>query len=541
MSSFGAAMTLTGCTVNATSTSNNQYLNGLGVNSGSITATSSTVINLGTSNANGSFTTIESSGGTFNLTGASTINMLGTSSYLSNDYTVRTGLTVTPSTWNITGSTINMGSAGGSAGASSEIFNAGVFNFGAASLININGANTEILNTNSTYSGTTYSGIFIANATSVINPTSTTAVIYNTLASNYFTFLSTISASATIGTLGLGATIVGQYNVQRYLNGGSGYLRNYRMLSSPVNMTNYVSSASNLIDLSYIGATATVPTTTPTTYYGAFIGGPDPSFGGGVHTFTNPLMYLYQENIAPGSAYNAAFTSGKNVGVVSLNAAANTIGTKNTALGAGSMSPASAAPSVASTATALPAYDNSTGIAVPPGNGYITYYVGNSQDATPSSSANEPTASTVTASGYINQGQVQLYLWGSDSPYLTDTYGIPNVRLPGITVVGNPYPSTIDLQQVWADNASAVTPSLYQLDNTTQQFDTYNATAHASSTAVSAEYIATGLGFYVHTDSLGTTKQFYFQEDQKNTFNNRWLLSSADQLRRNTSPGPNCR
>lgn len=514
MSSFGAAMTLTGCTVNAISTSNNQYLNGLGINTGSITATSSTVINLGTSNANGAFTTVNASGGTFNLTGGSTINMLGSSSFISNDYTVRAGLTVTSATMNITGSTINMGSSGGSDGVSSEIFNSSVFNFNAASIINMNGANSEILNTNSTYSGTTYSGIFIANPTSVINPTSTTAVIYNTLASNYFTLESNTSASATIGTLGTGATIVGQYNVQRYLNGGAGYLRNYRMLSSPVNMTNYVSSGSNLIDLSYIGATATIPTTTPTTFYGAFIGGPDPSFGGGVHTFVNPLMYLYQESIAPGSAYNAAFTSGKNVGVASLNAAANTVGTKSVALGAGSMSPASAAPSVPSTATALPSYDNATGVVVPPGNGYITYYVGNSQDATPSS-ATVPTASTVTASGYINQGQVQLYLWGSDSPYLTDTYGIPNVRLPGITVVGNPYPSTIDLENVWYDNASAISVSLYQLDNTTQQFDTYNASTHASSTAVSAEYIGSGLGFYVHTDSLGTTKQFYFQEDQK--------------------------
>jgi hypothetical protein len=506
----GATMTLSGCTANATSTSNTNAITGLGVGAGSLTATSSTVINLGTSSSNGAFTTVNINGGTFTLSGASTINLIGQSSNLANDYYIPGAV----STMNITGSTVNMGTTSGNDGVNSEIYNSSVFNLNAASLINMNGANSEILNTSTTYGGTTYPGIFIANATSVINPTSTTSVIYNTLASNYFTLLSTSAASATIGTLGTGAKITGQYNVQRYLNGGSLYLRNYRMLSSPVNMTGYVSNAANLIDLTYLGATATVPTSTPTTYYGAFLGGPDASFGGGVHTFANPLMYLYQENITPGSAYKSSFTSGKNVGIVSLNAANNTLGTKNTAAGAGSMSPASAAPSVASTSIPLPGYDNATNVAVPPGNGYIVYYVGNNQDTTPSAVV-APTASTISASGYINQGQVQLYLWGSDSPYLTNTYGVSGVRLPGITVVGNPYPSTIDLQKVWADNSAAITPSLYQLDNTTQQFDTYNASTHSSSTSLSSEYIGSGLGFYVHTDSLGTTKQFYFQEDQK--------------------------
>jgi hypothetical protein len=498
----GATMTLTGCTVNATGTSNTNQITGIGVSAGgTLTATGATVINLGTTSSNGSFTDVLMDGGTFNLSGGSTLNAIGNSAFI--EEAPASGLPAI----NVNASTINLGTSAGSDGVSSDIYNSGLFYLNASSFINMNGASTQITNTTSTNAGTTYNGIFVAASTSVINPTSTTGVIYNTLASNYFTLLSDANGSATIGTMGSGAKITGKYNVQRYLRGGAQYLRNYTLLSSPVNTNAYTSSQYNTIDLTYLGAQATIPTATPTTYYGAFIAGPGSGFGGGIHTIANPLMYLYQEDIAPGANYAKSFTDGKNVGVVSINTANSTIGTISTAAGIGTGSP--------STPASLPGYDNSTGTLVPPGNGYILYYIDNDARTAAASVASVPNASNVTASGYINQGQVQLFMWGSRSGSLTDTYGIPGVRLPGITVIGNPYPSTLDLQQVYVDNSSAITPSLYQLDKTTEQFDAYNAATHASSTSLSSEYVASGLGFYIHVDSLGSTKAFYFQEDQK--------------------------
>jgi hypothetical protein len=511
--------TFTGCTINSSSISDNQYLTGMGCQAGTFTITGSSLVNMGTASNNGNYNGLKCEGGTFNISGSTVVNLKGPSSFISNDYTKATQFNLTiknpQAYFNINSSTINLGTVGNSDGLGANIYNtdAAFFNLNAGSVINMNGTNSEIENTSSANAaGTTGYGVFQAASTSVINPTSTTAIVYNMNGADYFTLLSDINGSATIGQLGAGAQVSGKYNVQRYLNGGATYLRNYRLLSSPTNTDNATSSGTNHIDLSYLGANTVIPYTT-TTFYGAFIGGPGATFGGGIHTFTNPLMYLYQENIAPGTAYNQSFTSGKNVGIVSLDTLHNTLGTLNTASGYGSGS-STTSPSVPSTSISEPSYDNGTGVIVPPGNGYIMYYVGNSTNTAPTS-ATAPTASTVTATGYINQSQVQLYMWGSDSPNLTDTYGITGVRLPGITIVGNPYPSTIDLGMVWYDNANAITPSLYQLDKTNQQFDTYNASTHASSTSLSSEYVASGQGFYIKVDSLGTTKTFYFQEDQK--------------------------
>jgi hypothetical protein len=516
--------TFTNCNINTSSISNNKYLTGMASNAGTFTITGSSVVNLGTSASNGNYNALKCVGGTFTISGSSVVNLKGPSSYLFNAYTKATQFQLTikdpQAIFNVTGSTINLGTAGGSDGTGANIQNtaAGYFNLNAGSVINMNGANTEVLNTNGVDStGTLGYGVFQAASTSVINPTSTTAIVYNTNGAPYFTLLSDLNGSATIGQLGAGAQVSGLYNVQRYLNGGATYLRNYRLLSSPTNTDNATSSKTNHIDLSYLGASAVIPYI-GTNFNGAFIGGPGNTFGGGIHSVANPLMYLYQESIAPGTLYNKSFTSGKNVGIVSLDTLHNTVGTLNTASGYGSGS-SGFSPSQPSSLISEPAYDSGTGVIVPPGNGYIMYYVGNNTTTTPTSPT-APSASVVTATGYINQSQVQLYMWGSDSPYLTDTYGITGVRLPGITIVGNPYPSTIDLQKVWSDNSGAITPSLYQLDKTNQQFDTYNAATGISSTGnigglSASEYVASGQGFYIHVDSMGNTKQFYFKEDQK--------------------------
>jgi hypothetical protein len=84
------------------------------------------------------------------------------------------------------------------------------------------------------------------------------------------------------------------------------------------------------------------------------------------------------------------------------------------------------------------------------------------------------------------------------------------------------------------------------LDKTNQQFDTYNASTHISSTSLSSEYVASGQGFYIHVDSLGTTHNFYFQEDQKTPsatapffppISNFAVVTPAARISDNLNPG----
>jgi hypothetical protein len=237
---------------------------------------------------------------------------------------------------------------------------------------------------------------------------------------------------------------------------------------------------------------------------GAYIAGP---LAGFPHIETNSLIYLYQESILPGVNFDKSFTSGKNVSVQGINTTPGyNVYTKSTASGGTTPS------------------DNSTtspGVLVPPGNAYLLYYIGNSSSAV---NATTPTASTLVSTGYINQGTIQLYMWGiTPSATLTYNYDYPQTttgqRFPGNTMVGNPYPSTIDLVAVYNDNSTAIIPTFYTLDATTHNFDTFNATPpYLSSTSISDRYVGSGQGFYIHVDSsqsTPTSRLFYFEENQK--------------------------
>jgi len=362
----------------------------------------------------------------------------------------------------------------------------GTVNLNSGAVINLSG--------NPSYISNGDNAIFTCGPTSVINLTGTNSSVANT-STNPFTLQSSAAGSATIGTIASGsAGISGTYNVQRFITGGSSTYRNYRLLSCPINMisANAPTSASNLIDLSYLDNNTTVPATT----YGAFIGGPGTGFGGGIHVTTNPLMYLYQESITPGTTYNAAFTSGKNVGVKTLTGTSPNyyITTVSTATGG----------------------LNSSTVKVPVGNGWIMYYIGDDQRTTLSAST-VPNSCTITATGYINQGTIPVYMWGA-TPTSTLTYTTgTNSRLPGLTMVGNPYPSTLNLYQVYQDNSTSIGSTFYQLSNTNQTFPSYNAASTGASTAGGTQYVVSGQGFYVNVLSTTGTKTLTFKETEKAT------------------------
>ncbi|MES2426485.1 MAG: T9SS type A sorting domain-containing protein [Bacteroidota bacterium] len=362
--------------------------------------------------------------------------------------------------------TINNGSTINITGYRSYITNSGTFYAGtsnSACTINVSGKGNSLSPYSITNSGTFYLG-----STSAINLTGTdSSNPTNLVNTGTFTFQSDANGSAILGQLGSGSSTVGNYNVQRYLTGGNVKYRSYRLLSSPVN-------SSGNIDLSYIGANATIG---GTTYYGALTAGP--SGGGFTVTNANPTLYLYDESRA---SNNSTFTSGKNIGVVAV------AGTNVSTL----------------TGTTVAA-----GKTIPVGNGFMFYFIGNNQSSSTASNR-VPENTTITAIGTINQQDVPVKLWntGTTGLYLTNN------------LVGNPYPSTIDLNQVYSDNynltTNPISPIFYELSNINpgQSYGIYNGALFTSSGNAS-RFIASGQGFFATVTANNQT--ITFKEDQKAT------------------------
>jgi hypothetical protein len=442
------------------------------------------------------------------------------------------GIYMSGGTFNFSGTTalpsiLNLGNTGGSTGVGSLIYlTGGNFNLGAYSTLNINNVNT---NATLPYSFYNNGGVVTCASTSVINPTSTTSYIDNLSTATSFTLFSDANGCATIGPLPTTGTpkITGLYNVQRYISAAS---RNYRLLASPVNETSATTASTtaspNVVNISAIGFDN--PTTPAPGFNGAFIAGPGAGFSPNINA--NPTMYLYQESLLPGTGENKSFTSGKNVGIINISTASPYgVSTQSTAA-AGQTGP-----------------DNNTsnGVVIPAGNGYLLYYI---HDNTSTNTSGPVTTATTTATGYINQGTVPFILWGTQTPTpSTLTYAMTltpvtispaNGQLyPGVTLVGNPYPSSIDLNGVFTDNygsggAFINTPNggeaFYELNPTNNQFVSYNysiATGTGQVSGGSSQYIASGQGFYVTVErNLGTLN---FKEDQKVTVPVTSLVSES--------------
>jgi len=300
----------------------------------------------------------------------------------------------------------------------------------------------------------------------------------------YLTLMSGASSTATAYTPS-GTTISGNVNVQRYITSGSGS-RGYRLLCSPVNVSLSTSGAGNL-SLSYLNANASFG---GTTYYGAFTEGPGTGFT--TNGWANPIIYLYDESRPTN---NTSFVAGKNVGVYSI--ASGTVTTINGA-------PAT----------------TTTGVSVPIGNSYLFYFVGSNQ-STIVSSSRVPDATTLTASGYLNQGNVPVTFWKTNSttiPYDVTT-GTTNY---GLNQIGNPYASTISLNTLYSDNYNITTNPIgnafYELIPG-GNYVTYNASnGHVSDTRAS-QYIVSGQGFLIQATGSSPAETITFKEDQKVAYN----------------------
>jgi hypothetical protein len=306
----------------------------------------------------------------------------------------------------------------------------------------------------------------------------------------YLTLMSGASSTATAYTPS-GTTITGNVNVQRYITSGSNS-RGYRLLCSPVNVSLSTSGAGNL-GLSYLNANASFG---GTTYYGAFTEGPGTGFT--TNGSTNPIIYLYDESRPTD---NSSFVSGKNIGVYAITGSSGSPAYNVTSIGG------------------KPAVTTS-GVSIPVGNSYLFYFVGSNQ-STIVSSSRIPDATTLTATGYLNQGNVPVTFWKTNSttiPYDVTT-GTTNY---GINQIGNPYASTINLNTLYSDNYNATTNPIgnayYELIPG-GNYVTYNASnGHVSDTRAS-QYIVSGQGFLIQATGSSPAETITFKEDQKAAYN----------------------
>jgi len=371
--------------------------------------------------------------------------------------------------------------------------NSGIFiaNPTATSKVSFYGTNQTLVD--KTIAGTTFNNVtFSGNNTAITGSTGNFAVGAAgtlTMSANakltagsgsvggagYLTLMSNASSTATVAAIPANSSIQGNVNVQRFITGGAG-TRGYRLLTSPVNVSLNASGGGSL-SLGYLNTNASFG---GVTYPGAFTEGPGTGFT--YNGSFNPIIYLYDES-RPST--NQGFTAGKNIGIYSI---------------------------TGNTVTTLAGSTQTPGVSIPVGNSYLLYYVGDNHDATQGAvvATRVPESIDITATGYLNQQNVPVKFWNTGStniPYDVTT----GTSYPGLNQVGNPYPSTISLDQVAADN-TAINKVFWELVPG-GSYVSYNAANHAVSDARASKYILSSQGFLVEAQATGET--LTFKEDQK--------------------------
>jgi hypothetical protein len=385
----------------------------------------------------------------------------GTGPILNNSGT----LTASASTFNLTGNY-------------SSINNSGTLTANA-STINLTGSNCSIANT----------GTFNLGTASIIYPTSTTASVTNT-SPGIFTLKSNATGSAAIGTCS-STVFTGIFNVERFLSGGGlSSNRGYRLLSSPVNQTADAAgtlTTPNTFGLFYLGLHSYGGTNN---YPGALtvgIGGPANGFK---ISNNNPTIYFYDES----QVYNGrSFTLGNHAPVYAI-------------------TPTSTGSGVNLITTSTEDIGSLTTVKVPVGNGFLMYFVGPSS-RTDAWATTPPADVTLTANGHLNQGTIPVKLWTSATTLSYTTGTAVTHPYPGLNMVGNPYPCTIDLHQVLLDNSGIGNIYLLSAKNSPNQ--SYIAYTANGSSAPSAGYAVSGEGFFVTAKGPANTNTLTFLESEK--------------------------
>ncbi|MFI5160142.1 MAG: T9SS type A sorting domain-containing protein [Sphingobacteriales bacterium] len=444
--SGGAPITFTGAFTNTATGTYNQ------TGSSTVTA-SSTTSNTGTYNQSGTalatFTGAVTNTGTINQTSTGNIlfsaafNNSGSASIFSqtgggtstftgaatNDGKIiqnSTGTLTFPNTFSNTLSGSLFTLTTGTTNFTNSYSNSGTF-MQTGGTVNFNQPTTQALTDNST-GGTTFSNVFMKNGGTqtmsgtgqfyvsdlgLLNVTNSTTLNVNNStsvpASSVLTLLSDANGSATVTPLGTSTTvtgtITGNVNVQRFITGGPDIFggnswRGYRLLSSPVytatstdGFSNKIYSINYLLNNTFL--TGTSFATTATSKSG------------------NPTLYLYRENLIP---QFTTFLNSNYRGIGDISAAPNyTID-----------------------------LDSPPSFYIPIGNGFLFFFRGSQATVNPFTTTTIPLSATVSATGTLNQGTINVVNWftpGSPNLLWTSNPGDPS---QGFNLVGNPYASSID-------------------------------------------------------------------------------------------------
>jgi hypothetical protein len=346
--------------------------------------------------------------------------------------------------------------------------------------------NLTINNTYSTVSGgvTTYGKVSIKGGpVDVFNTLTITKgnLFVDNTNTGALTLKSTATTTAAVGIIPSAYSITGSVKVERYITGGTGY-RGYRLLSSPVS-TSTDSYNNKIYNVNYLKDST-------------FLTGTDGT-AGGFNKAGNPSLYLYRENLAP--LYNT-FLNSNNRGIKDIASSPNYL-----IDGDGS---------------------GTTYYNIPVGNGFMFFFRGGLTTISPFTSTSTPTPATLTTSGTLNQGTVQVIDWYNPNPASppnlgytviagTPTTPAGNSAVRGFNLVGNPYVSSIDWNGFYNSNASLITitgvnvnPTAWEFITGTNTYGTYNAQTGVATNG-GTNIIGSGQGFFVKASGSGSaTLQF---------------------------------
>ena len=381
--------------------------------------------------------------------------------------------------------------------------NAGTLTVQTGAVFTINNILTINNNATPNFIGQGSGALNIAPA-AVVNINGTGALtITNSATVNLVTLQSNATGSATIGQIA-GGIIKGAVNVQRYFQGGNTSLggrfveRGYRIISSPVNIGTTV-NGNNVYGLNYIVGSTAGQTTTANSTTNSFITG----CISGSTSAGNPSIYLYRGDLPPS---NATFTSGNYIGITNI--------TNST------------------TAGTIGASDGGT-YSIPVGNGVFFFFRGNATNWAARTTAPyiAPENVTLTSKGPLNQGNITVNAW------FTPAAGFVS-SVTRYCMVGNPYPSSIDLETSTYGNSpggiitSNMDAAFYELNPVNQQFEPYLASLHTG-VGKATNIIVSGQGFFVRASNSGTaTLQFTEaakSEAAQNTGSNLLMGKPAEQ------------
>jgi hypothetical protein len=337
---------------------------------------------------------------------------------------------------------------------------------GAAQAISNSTVATPVAFFNVTFAGTlakTLSGAGSFNVASLGSLTMGAGTV--TLATGgKLTLKSDANGSARVATITTTNPISGNVNVERYISGGSGYSRGYRLLSSPVGIT----SGGVLPNLSYLISSAYLTGT-----------------GGATNGFDvvgNPTLYFYRENLVTNTS---SFTSGNYRGVGKINNG---------------------------TASQFTIDVDNGPFTLPAGNGFLFFFRGDR--ALNASTNTTATAMPValTSIGVLNQGSITVSHWYgvATAGKLLWTNATANTNVRGYNLVGNPYASSVDWDLVTHTNlVGGTNAAMYIYNPTLKTYAVYASGNNGIGTnfngpSGTADIIPSGQGFFVRATASNT-------------------------------------